>query len=121
MSESISKETEPRGNLLFPRPCSRPVSSPSESPNWYRSAVFYEVLIQAFSDSNGDGVGDFQGLISRLDYLAWLYHTADYIRAGAGRPFMPVQTERRQCVSGNVLSAQFSYGCLNRYSVQRAA
>ena len=72
MSESISKETEPRGNLLFPRPCSRPVSSPSESPNWYRSAVFYEVLIQAFSDSNGDGIGDFQGLISRLDYLAWL-------------------------------------------------
>ena len=70
MSESISKETEPRGNLLFPRPCSRPVSSPSESPNWYRSAVFYEVLIQAFSDSNGDGIGDFQGLISRL--VIWL-------------------------------------------------
>ncbi len=41
-------------------------------PNWHKKAVFYEVLVRAFSDSNGSGSGDFTGLISRLDYLQWL-------------------------------------------------
>lgn len=41
-------------------------------PLWYRKAVFYEVLVRAFSDANGDGSGDFSGLIDRLDYLQWL-------------------------------------------------
>jgi maltose alpha-D-glucosyltransferase / alpha-amylase len=39
---------------------------------WFRTAVFYELLVRAFQDSNGDGIGDFPGLISRLDYLQWL-------------------------------------------------
>jgi maltose alpha-D-glucosyltransferase/alpha-amylase len=39
---------------------------------WHRSAVFYEVLVRAFQDSNDDGIGDLPGLISRLDYLQWL-------------------------------------------------
>jgi maltose alpha-D-glucosyltransferase/alpha-amylase len=41
-------------------------------PNWYRKAVFYEVLVRAFADSNGSGEGDFNGLISKLDYIQWL-------------------------------------------------
>jgi maltose alpha-D-glucosyltransferase/alpha-amylase len=41
-------------------------------PRWYRRAVFYEVMIRSFVDSNGDGTGDLQGLISKLDYLQWL-------------------------------------------------
>ena len=36
---------------------------------WYKDAVFYELHVKAFQDSNGDGVGDFRGLIDRLDYL----------------------------------------------------
>ena len=40
--------------------------------NWHKKAVFYEVLVRAFSDSNGSGSGDFTGLISKLDYLQWL-------------------------------------------------
>jgi maltose alpha-D-glucosyltransferase/alpha-amylase len=39
---------------------------------WYRRAVFYEVMVRSFVDSNGDGSGDLGGLISRLDYLQWL-------------------------------------------------
>ena len=39
---------------------------------WFRKAVFYEVLVRAFSDSKGSGAGDFTGLIGRLDYLQWL-------------------------------------------------
>jgi glycosidase len=38
-------------------------------PEWYRHAVFYEVFVRSFQDSNGDGKGDLPGLISRLDYL----------------------------------------------------
>lgn len=37
--------------------------------DWYRHAVFYEVNVRSFQDSNGDGIGDLAGLVSRLDYL----------------------------------------------------
>ncbi|GAA1006346.1 trehalose synthase [Acrocarpospora pleiomorpha] len=39
---------------------------------WYKRAVFYEVLIRGFADSNGDGTGDIRGLIEKLDYFQWL-------------------------------------------------
>ena len=41
-------------------------------PEWYKRAVFYEVLVRGFQDSTGDGTGDLRGLTSRLDYLEWL-------------------------------------------------
>jgi maltose alpha-D-glucosyltransferase / alpha-amylase len=41
-------------------------------PSWYRHAVFYELLVRGFADGNNDGIGDIEGLISRLDYLQWL-------------------------------------------------
>jgi maltose alpha-D-glucosyltransferase/alpha-amylase len=41
-------------------------------PAWFKGAVFYEVLVRAFSDSNGDGTGDLRGLASKLDYVQWL-------------------------------------------------
>ena len=44
----------------------------SADPHWYRRAVFYEVLVRGFADSNGDGTGDLKGLTSKLDYLQWL-------------------------------------------------
>jgi len=36
---------------------------------WWNDAVFYEVFVRSFQDSDGDGIGDLQGLIDRLDYL----------------------------------------------------
>lgn len=39
------------------------------SERWYGRAVMYEVMVRSFADSNGDGIGDLKGLISRLDYL----------------------------------------------------
>jgi maltose alpha-D-glucosyltransferase/alpha-amylase len=47
------------------------IESPRD-PLWYKRAVFYEVLIRGFSDSNGDGTGDIRGLTQKLDYLHWL-------------------------------------------------
>ncbi|MGC9395147.1 MAG: maltose alpha-D-glucosyltransferase [Anaerolineae bacterium] len=37
--------------------------------DWYKDAIFYEVSVKAFADSNGDGIGDLRGLIGKLDYL----------------------------------------------------
>ncbi len=36
---------------------------------WWNDAVFYELFVRSFNDSDGDGIGDFQGIIERLDYL----------------------------------------------------
>ena len=47
-----------------------PVSS--DQPPWFKRAVFYEVLVRAFSDSNRDGTGDLRGLTEKLDYIQWL-------------------------------------------------
>ena len=41
-------------------------------PLWFKDAVFYEVHVKAFHDGNGDGIGDFRGLIEKLDYIEWL-------------------------------------------------
>lgn len=40
--------------------------------NWWKECTFYQVYPKSFQDSNGDGIGDLQGIIGRLDYLAWL-------------------------------------------------
>ncbi|MBU0705392.1 MAG: DUF3459 domain-containing protein [Chloroflexi bacterium] len=48
-----------------------PISPPeaTTSPFWWNDAVFYEIFVRSFYDSNGDGVGDLNGLIEKLDYL----------------------------------------------------
>ncbi len=52
--------------------------------HWYKDAVIYELHIKAFRDSNGDGMGDFQGLLEKLDYLKDLGVTAIWLL-----PFYP--------------------------------
>jgi maltose alpha-D-glucosyltransferase/alpha-amylase len=39
---------------------------------WFQTATFYEIPVQAFFDSNGDGIGDLAGITAKLDYLQWL-------------------------------------------------
>jgi maltose alpha-D-glucosyltransferase/alpha-amylase len=55
-----------------------------DNPQWYKDAVIYELHIRAFNDSNADGIGDFNGLIERLDYLQDLGVTAIWLL-----PFYP--------------------------------
>jgi maltose alpha-D-glucosyltransferase / alpha-amylase len=40
--------------------------------SWYQNAVFYSLNVETYFDSNGDGIGDFQGLIQKLDYISGL-------------------------------------------------
>ncbi|MEP6810767.1 MAG: maltose alpha-D-glucosyltransferase, partial [Chthoniobacterales bacterium] len=53
-------------------------------PLWYKDAVIYELHVKTFHDGNGDGIGDFRGLIEKLDYLQELGVTAIWIL-----PFYP--------------------------------
>jgi len=48
------------------------MTSRAADPRWYQDAVFYEVHVRAYADSNGDGIGDFPGLTARLEHLAEL-------------------------------------------------
>ncbi len=53
-------------------------------PLWYKDAVIYETHVKAFHDGNGDGIGDFQGLTEKLDYLETLGVTCLWLL-----PFFP--------------------------------
>ena len=52
--------------------CAQPRETPvaqSSGADWTRGAVCYEIFVRSFSDSNGDGIGDLNGLTARLDYV----------------------------------------------------
>src|SRR5919201_1832170 len=55
-----------------------------DDPLWYKDAILYELHVRAFYDSNDDGMGDFPGLLSKLDYLQELGVTAIWLL-----PFYP--------------------------------
>jgi maltose alpha-D-glucosyltransferase/alpha-amylase len=42
---------------------------PTQATDWYKDALFYQLHVKTFCDSDGDGVGDFRGLTSKLDYI----------------------------------------------------
>src|SRR5262252_6440604 len=46
-----------------------PLSAPGHAYHWWKHAVIYEIYPRSFQDSNGDGLGDLNGITSRLDYL----------------------------------------------------
>jgi maltose alpha-D-glucosyltransferase/alpha-amylase len=56
----------------------------SEETSWYHEAIIYEAHVRAFRDDDGDGIGDFRGLTSKLDYLRDLGVTAVWVL-----PFYP--------------------------------
>jgi maltose alpha-D-glucosyltransferase/alpha-amylase len=55
-----------------------------DNPFWFRDAIIYQVHIKAFADSDADGVGDFRGLLGKIDYLQQLGITALWLL-----PFYP--------------------------------
>ncbi len=76
-------------------------------PLWYKDAIIYELHVRAFSDSNNDGIGDFPGLISRLDYLQDLGITCIWLL-----PFFPSPLRDDGYDISNYTDVNPSYGTL---------
>ena len=81
-------------------------------PLWYKDAIIYELHVRAFADSNGDGIGDFPGLLSRLDYLQDLGITCIWLL-----PFFPSPLRDDGYDIANYVDVNPSYGTLNDFKV----
>lgn len=57
------------------------------APAWLSDAVFYQIYPQSFADSDGDGIGDFNGITAHLDHLAWLGVNTVWINPCFASPF----------------------------------
>jgi maltose alpha-D-glucosyltransferase/alpha-amylase len=60
------------------------VAADPADPQWYKDAVVYQLHVKSFFDANGDGIGDFPGLMAKLDYIVELGATAIWLL-----PFYP--------------------------------
>jgi maltose alpha-D-glucosyltransferase/alpha-amylase len=76
-------------------------------PLWYKDAIIYEIHVRAFADSNNDGIGDFPGLMSRLDYLQDLGVTCLWLL-----PFFPSPLRDDGYDIANYVDVNPSYGTL---------
>ncbi|WP_263350608.1 maltose alpha-D-glucosyltransferase [Acidicapsa acidisoli] len=79
-------------------------------PLWYKDAIIYELHVRAFADSNNDGIGDFPGLMSRLDYLQDLGVTCLWLL-----PFFPSPLRDDGYDIANYVDVNPSYGTLNDF------
>ena len=79
-------------------------------PLWYKDAIIYEVHVRAFSDSNNDGIGDFPGLISKLDYLQGLGITCIWLL-----PFFPSPLRDDGYDISNYVDVNPAYGTLSDF------
>ena len=58
-----------------------------KQPQWLDNAIFYEIYPQSFKDSNGDGIGDFRGIMEKLDYIRGLGCNAIWMNPCFASPF----------------------------------
>ena len=82
----------------------------ASDPLWYKDAVVYELHVRAFADSNGDGIGDFPGLLSKLDYLQELGVTCIWLL-----PFFPSPLRDDGYDIANYVDVNPSYGTLSDF------
>jgi glycosidase len=71
----------------LPRNVTGDYAIPPACPEWVHSAVFYQIYPQTYYDSNGDGIGDLQGIIKKLDYIKSLGVSAIWINPFFESPF----------------------------------
>jgi maltose alpha-D-glucosyltransferase / alpha-amylase len=81
-------------------------------PLWYKDAIIYELHVRAFSDLNGDGIGDFPGLLTKLDYLQDLGVTCIWIL-----PFFPSPLRDDGYDISNYIDVNPSYGTLDDFKL----
>src|SRR6185436_6057619 len=79
---------------------------------WYKDAIIYQLHVKAFADKNGDGIGDFAGLIEKLDYLQDLGVTALWLL-----PFYPSPQRDDGYDISSFCDVQAEYGTLADFEV----
>src|SRR5439155_965474 len=77
---------------------------------WYKDAIIYELHVRTFHDSNADGIGDFRGLIEKLDYLQELGISAIWLL-----PFYPSPLKDDGYDIANYLDVNPNYGTLDDF------
>ncbi len=73
-TQTNTAPTQPPAPTNTPAPTATDVPTPTPTiipaeQGWWNDAIFYEIFVRSFYDSNGDGKGDFNGLVEKLDYL----------------------------------------------------
>jgi maltose alpha-D-glucosyltransferase/alpha-amylase len=81
------------------------------NPLWYKEAIIYEIHVRAFADSNDDGIGDFNGLVDKLDYLHDLGVTALWLL-----PFYPSPLRDGGYDIADYMSINPAYGTLKDFA-----
>jgi maltose alpha-D-glucosyltransferase/alpha-amylase len=79
-------------------------------PLWYKDAVIYELHVKAFKDSNSDGIGDFPGLIQKMDYLQDLGVTCLWVL-----PFFPSPLKDDGYDISDYLNVHPMYGTIDNF------
>jgi maltose alpha-D-glucosyltransferase/alpha-amylase len=79
-------------------------------PLWYKDAIIYELHVKAFADGNNDGIGDFQGLLGKLDYLQELGITCIWLL-----PFFTSPLRDDGYDIGDYVTVHPSYGTLEDF------
>jgi len=85
-------------------------------PLWYKDALIYELHVRAFFDSNNDGIGDFPGLIQKLDYLQDLGVTCLWLL-----PFFPSPLKDDGYDIADYLNVHSMYGTMDEFHTFLAA
>jgi maltose alpha-D-glucosyltransferase/alpha-amylase len=88
----------------------------ASDPLWYKDAIIYELHVKAFNDSNADGIGDFQGLIQKLDYLQDLGITCIWLL-----PFFPSPLRDDGYDIADYLNVNQNYGAMEDFKAFLAA
>src|SRR3989442_4103052 len=84
----------------------------SIDPLWYKDAIIYELHVKTFYDSDGNGIGDFRGLVEKLDYLQDLGVTALWLL-----PFYPSPLRDDGYDISNYTNVNSMYGSLTDFKV----
>ncbi|RTL67352.1 MAG: maltose alpha-D-glucosyltransferase [Hyphomicrobiales bacterium] len=84
--------------------------------SWYKDAVIYQLHIKAFRDANGDGIGDFQGLLQKLDYVQQLGVNTIWLL-----PFYPSPLKDDGYDIADYTAVNSSYGTLTDFKALVAA
>ena len=95
------------------------MSTERKQPEWLDNAVFYEIYPQSFRDTNADGIGDFNGIIEKLDYIKELGCTALWLNPCFLSPFGDAGYDVEDYYTVVTEPMRISFICLKKHTKDR--